>query len=286
MPALPAIDVVATDLDGTFLGADGRVSALNAYAMRCAARRGVRLVFATGRPLRWLQPLQPFRPLDAYAIASNGAIVWSLARGEAVAVHPLPVDATVAVAAALLTAVPDAGFAVEYADGTWGRTPAYPIRGDMVEQSVLATEVASLLAADTAVKLLLVSPSRPTADLLAVARPAVRERLSLTYSMVRSAGLLEMCGPGVDKGTALRDLLAAWEVRPERVAAFGDMPNDLPLLHAAGFPFAMSDADPSLLGAGFPLAGDHDDSGVGRRVLELLGEPLPDDILRDTTEPR
>ncbi|MCA3776073.1 MAG: HAD family phosphatase, partial [Cutibacterium sp.] len=48
------IALIATDLDGTFLGADKLPSAENTEAMFAAADAGVHVVFATGRPYRWL----------------------------------------------------------------------------------------------------------------------------------------------------------------------------------------------------------------------------------------
>lgn len=56
------IALIATDLDGTFLGADKLPSAENTEAMFAAADAGVHVVFATGRPYRWLTVLDPFPP--------------------------------------------------------------------------------------------------------------------------------------------------------------------------------------------------------------------------------
>ena len=270
----PVIDVVASDLDGTFLGADGQVSPLNRRAVLRAAQLGVRVVFATGRPARWLQPLDCVRSARPSVLASNGAVVVDLETRRVVQSHPVPRDTTAAVAADLLAALPDTGFAVEYADGGWGRTPAYPLRGDFVPENVCSASVADLLDAGSPVKLLVYSPSLPTDGLTRRADAVVAGRLSLTYSMVQRCGLLELSAPGVDKAFALGCLLDEWGVSPDRVAAFGDMPNDLPMLRLAGHPFAMSDAHRSLLDAGFASAGDHNQSGLGRTLLALLGEPV------------
>jgi len=268
------IDVVASDLDGTFLGADGQASPLNCRAVRRAADLGVRVVFATGRPARWLQPLDCVRDARPSVLASNGAVVVDLQTHRVVRSYPVPQGTTAAVAADLLAELPDCGFAVEYADGGWGRTPAYPLRGDFVPENVCSAAVVDLLEAGRPVKLLVYSPSLPTDALMRRSAPVVGDRLSLTYSMVQPCGLLELSAAGVDKAFALRSLLDEWGLGPDRLAAFGDMPNDLPMLALAGYPFAMSDAHPSLLEAGFASAGDHDRSGFGRTLLALLGEPV------------
>ena len=73
-----AIRMVATDLDGTFLSSDGRAAPENLEAVREAARRGIKLVIATGRPARWLSPLEPLREHRPYVLTSNGAVIFDL----------------------------------------------------------------------------------------------------------------------------------------------------------------------------------------------------------------
>jgi len=271
--ALP-IDLVASDLDGTFLGTGGAVSALNAHAVRRAAELGLRVVFATGRPYRWLQPLDAVREADPLVIASNGAVVLDLGTRRVLDTYPLPESATIGVAADLSAALPGLGFAVEYDAGGWGRTPAYPIRGDLVPQDVLAESVEALVSAQAPLKLLVHCPTLPTEELARRAAPIVAGRLSWSFSIVQPDGILELCAPGVDKASTLRGLLTRFGIGAQRVAAFGDMPNDLPLLRLAGHPYVMADAHPSLLGEGFAVAGDHNRSGFGRTLLALLGEPV------------
>ena len=53
-PDAGAPALVACDLDCTFLSPDGTVSALNAHAVARAQEAGIPVVFATGRPVRWL----------------------------------------------------------------------------------------------------------------------------------------------------------------------------------------------------------------------------------------
>ena len=46
--------------------------------------------------------------------------------------------------------------------------------------------------------------------------------------------------------------------------AFGDMPNDLPMLGWAGTSYAMADAHPTVTAAADHVAPGHDDDGVAR----------------------
>ena len=47
--------LVATDLDGTLLHSDGPVTARTRAVLAELDERGVPVVFATGRPIRWME---------------------------------------------------------------------------------------------------------------------------------------------------------------------------------------------------------------------------------------
>jgi len=270
-PPAVRLKLIATDLDGTFLGADQLPSRLNVEAARRASAMGIRLVFATGRPARWLQPLEAVADLHPDAIASNGAVLFDVAAHRVRQAHPLPVDDALIVMGLVLSALPTAGFAVEYTAG-WGRLPTYPVRGDFVPANVVAESPRALLAGGTPVKLLVLGPGVPTDELGAMVEPLAAVRLSVTVSIMQKDGIVELSAPGVSKASTLRHLLSAYDIDPAEVAAFGDMPNDLDMLELAGRPFAMADSHPTVLARGFPSAGDHNASGFGRTVMRLLDE--------------
>ena len=50
--------LIASDLDGTIIGRDGKISDRTVRAFQDAALAGVEIVFVTGRPPRWLDPLR------------------------------------------------------------------------------------------------------------------------------------------------------------------------------------------------------------------------------------
>ena len=263
------LKLIATDLDGTFLSNDRLPSLLNEQAVRLANERGVFIVFATGRPARWLQVLYPLADINPDVIASNGALTYDLARRQVLRVSPLPREQTLAVITDVAGAIAGTTFAVEYTDD-WGRLEQYPPRGDSVEAAVITDSPAELLDSGAAVKLLVLQPDLSTEELAKVVTPVVAGRLDVTYSWAANQGLLELSAPGVTKGTALRELMETLGVKPSEVVAFGDMPNDIPMLEVAGHPFAMTNAHPSVLQQGYQTAGLNSDDGFGRTVMSLL----------------
>src|SRR3954468_16398174 len=71
------IRLIAVDMDGTLLGAEGKVSARNLAALKAAERAGVEVVVATGR--RHSYAMRVLRGLglreENGLISSNGAVV-------------------------------------------------------------------------------------------------------------------------------------------------------------------------------------------------------------------
>ncbi|MGI5950738.1 MAG: HAD-IIB family hydrolase [Brooklawnia sp.] len=263
-------DLIATDLDGTFLDNDQRVPELNARAVRRAAELGIETVYATGRPTRWLGILRHLPETHGWAVAANGAVTLDLVEGRVVHSRHLPERITAQIAAEIRDRLPNSIFAVEYVE-SWGAEPVYEAVSPHLEPTHRGP-VAELFAREHVVKLLVIDPTMPTEVLNEVVCQVVGDRLTVTFSYVSDIGMLEISAPGVSKALALAELLADLGIPAARMIAFGDMPNDLAMLGLAGQGFAMAGAHPSLLTAGHPSAGDNNLGGVGRTILRLLGE--------------
>jgi hydroxymethylpyrimidine pyrophosphatase-like HAD family hydrolase len=104
--------------------------------------------------------------------------------------------------------------------------------------------------------------------LLERARSAVGGLAELSHSSSSDA-LLEIAARGVSKATALAQLCEERGIGREAVVAFGDMPNDLPMLAWAGYAVAVANAHPDVLAAADEITTGNDDAGVAR-VLERL----------------
>ena len=91
------------------------------------------------------------------------------------------------------------------------------------------------------------------------------DRATLTHSS--SDGLLEVSAAGISKATGLAALAAQHGVGAGQVVAFGDMPNDLPMLAWAGHAVAVANAHAEVLAAADEVTGRNDEDGVAQ-VLE------------------
>lgn len=268
--------LIVTDLDGTLLSPDRTVSPLNVAACGRAAELGIPVVIATGRPPRWLGVLQALSHAHPLVIASNGAVVYDLAAAAVRSSVPVDPAAALSVASDLRAGIPGASFGIE-TGARFGCEPSAP-PGQSADKDAHVADIAVLLRLHTpVVKLLVFHPELSSDQLATAAAPIVGDRLTLTHaSMGESYGLIELAAPGVTKAAALARLCRDLGVRRRQVVAFGDMPNDLPMLQWAGRGFVVANAHPSLHRAGFPVVPGNADSGVGRTILGLLDGQLAD----------
>lgn len=262
--------LIATDLDGTFLSPDASVSSENSAAVLAAQEAGVTVVFATGRPIRWLEVVRGLPGAHPTVIASNGATLYDAA--EDVMVDRITIETSLALDAVdrIRTVVDDVRFAFE--SGTrFGHEPHYATwePNDGSDPDIVAGPVESIVH-DDLVKMLVQSPSLDSDELLARVDSVIGDRLSATHSSARGYGLVEVSAQGVDKGAMLARLCHRLGIEADDVAAFGDMPNDLSMLSWVGRPYVVANAHPLLLDRGFTRVPPNTESGVGQTIRRLL----------------
>src|SRR5690625_3160357 len=114
-----AMKMVATDLDGTIIPHGGSISQRTLDAFAACEEAGIKVVYVTGRPPRWLDPVVEVTGHRGYAIAANGAMVIDVAREQHVTVHGIPTEVVEEVVHTLRKAVPDIALAVETPELSW-----------------------------------------------------------------------------------------------------------------------------------------------------------------------
>ena len=110
-PDLPK--VVATDLDGTLLRPDGSVSDRTRRVLQRLDDAGVRVVFVTARPPRWLAELADLAGSHGTAICMNGAAVYDFETATMTDVCGFELGALGALVADLRTSIPGVALAVD-----------------------------------------------------------------------------------------------------------------------------------------------------------------------------
>jgi hypothetical protein len=263
-------DLIASDVDGTLLDDDEKITARTRDAVHAAVAAGTQFVLATGRPPRWVQPVVDALGFAPMAVCANGAVIYDPSTDRILSARTLSTDVLGELAEIATRVIPGAGLAVERV-GVSAHDAATPqfVSSPGYEHAWLNpdnTEVSieDLLSAP-AVKLLIRKAGALSSDMAAVLAKYVGLQGDITYST--NNGLVEVVPIGISKATGVEQLARPHDINAENVVAFGDMPNDVPMLEWAGLGVAMGNAHPDAVAAADEVTAPNTEDGLAR-VLE------------------
>jgi hypothetical protein len=263
----PAPLLVATDLDGTIVRTDGTIGPRTVEMIGRLEALGTPFVMVTGRPPRWMAPIAEQTGHRGLAVCANGALLYDLHTERVVRAHLIDASAAAEVVRGLRKALPGVAFAIEKGPvdgvpGGFAREDVYVARFDVA--NVRVEDLDEMLSGGAA-KLLARHESLDSDAMLAAARDALGDTVELTHSS--GDGLLEISAAGITKASGLAAFAEQLGIEATDVIAFGDMPNDLPMLSWAGRSVGMANAHPDVLALVDEVTLSNDDDGVVR-VLE------------------
>lgn len=267
-PISPAL--IACDVDGTLFDGNETISPRTRAAIRAAVAAGAEFVVATGRPPRWIRPVVDALGFAPMAVCANGAVVYDPESDRVVSARTLSVDTLAELAEIATRSIPGVGLAVERigerahdtATPQFISSPGYEhawLNPDNTEVSIQ-----DLLSAP-AIKLLIRKAGARSEDMAAELTKHVGIEGDITFST--NNGLVEVVPLGISKATGVEEVAKPLGIADHEVVAFGDMPNDVPLLLWAGHGVAMGNAHPDVQAAADEVTASNDDDGVAR-VLE------------------
>jgi Cof subfamily protein (haloacid dehalogenase superfamily) len=276
--------MIAMDLDGTLLDADGNLHAENARAIAEASARGIEIVIVTGRRYHSARSLAGELTCDAHLIVSNGALIKSAA-GETHYRQLLPaatarqvLDATAefrSCAGVIFDRPFEKQVIFERVDWDGPFVGAYLRRH---RQHV--AEIAPLtecLNEDDPVEILFLDDCARIhrAKKALEALPFANQfTLALTEYPHRNLSMLDVLARGVNKGVALAELARLRGIPRENVMAIGDNWNDREMLEYAGLPVVMGNGVPELKTLGWSVTLPNDQAGVAAAIDEhVLSNP-------------
>jgi Cof subfamily protein (haloacid dehalogenase superfamily) len=265
---LPAL--IATDVDGTLLNGSDRITARTREAILAAMAAGTQFVLATGRPPRWIAPVVAELGFAPLAVCANGAVIYDAATDRVISARTLAVEVLAELAEIADRVVPGCGLAAERV-GRSAHDSATPqfVSAPGYEHAWLNPDNTEVSFADVlsapAVKLLVRRPGMPSSELAATLAKHVGSLGDITYST--NDGLVEISPIGISKAIGLQEIARPLEIGAQDAVAFGDMPNDVPMLLWAGHGVAMGNAHPEAVEAANEVTASNDDDGLAR-VLE------------------
>jgi Cof subfamily protein (haloacid dehalogenase superfamily) len=265
---LPAL--IASDVDGTLLDDHEHITPRTRAAVHAAVGAGAHFVLATGRPPRWVPQIVDELGIAPMSVCANGAVIYDSATDRIVAARTLSPDVLAELAEVATRVIPGAGLAVERV-GRSAHDAATPqfVSSPGYEHAWLNpdnTEVSfEDLVSAPAIKLLIRKAGAASADMFEVLSKHIGLQGDITYST--NNGLIEVLPLGISKATGVAELAHPLGIAAEDVVAFGDMPNDVPMLSWAGLGVAMGNAHPDAIAAADEVTTPNTDDGLAR-VLE------------------
>ncbi|MGW2716965.1 Cof-type HAD-IIB family hydrolase [Streptomyces sp. NPDC001492] len=281
LPAASAdIRLVVTDMDGTLLDDAKRIPPGLWGTLAELRRRGVLFSPASGRQYATLAREFAEVAEGMVFIAENGTYV--VRDGVELSSDPMEPGVAAGVVQAVRRLVAEG---VDVGAVVCGKRSAYVERGDepflaevrkyYVEHRVVEDATA---VDDDVLKVALFdfgSAARTTAPALESFTATLRHsrlRPSGGIPMVVVSGehWVDVMNRTANKGSALRRLQHELGITPAQTMVFGDYLNDLEMLDAAEWSFAMANAHPEVIARARHLAPSNNDNGVLRTVARVL----------------
>jgi hydroxymethylpyrimidine pyrophosphatase-like HAD family hydrolase len=254
--------LVATDIDGTLLNSEGMCSQRTRAALADIESMGTQVVLVTARPPRWLHDLADLVGEHGTVLCANGAFVYDVRNRQILDERCIAAGVVARIADDLRNALPGIAFAVESRIG-FGRERDF-LGAYTSPDDVVAVTLEDLLDPPPG-KVLARCHDLSPEQFHPVVERVVGDRAVVSYS--GASGLAEITAAGVTKAAVLARWCAAQGIDRADVFAFGDMPNDLPMLTWAGRSFGVANAHPDVLGMVEEVCASNDDDGVAQ-VLE------------------
>jgi Cof subfamily protein (haloacid dehalogenase superfamily) len=257
------VRLAAIDLDGTLLRSDGTISQRSRNAIRAVRDAGIVVVIVTARGPASVTDLAKDAGIGGSAICSNGGLIVDLATGAVLRERLLETETAIRLVHALRERLPGIVFAVEHE--AFAHEPGFAAWGWEPPAGTRVANALELLE-DPTTKLILRHADHEVEVIAAVARDVVGDALTV----VQSGGeAVEVTAVGVNKAAGLAEVAAEHGIDQADVIAFGDYPNDVPMLAWAGHGVAVANAHAEVLAVADEVTASNDDDGVAI-VLERL----------------
>ena len=267
-PQRPSL--VASDVDGTLIDDTERISDRTRAAVHAVVDSGTPFVLATGRPPRWIAPVVDQLRYAPLAVCANGAVLYDSATDQVLSAAVLTTDELGWLAEVAETVLPGSGLAAERvgASAHDAATPQF-VSSPGYEHACLNPDNTELAEHDViaapAIKLLIRLPGASSAAMAEALLPKLHGLVDLTFST--DNGLIEISAAGVTKASGLQEAARHLGVSFDHLVAFGDMPNDIPMLSIARHGVAMENAHPEAKSVADEVTATNVEDGVAR-ILE------------------
>ena len=271
--------LIVTDMDGTVLGGNHKITEENMRALKEADERGVKVVFATGRfhdsakeHVTFLEEVMPI-------VSSNGAIIKHPITNEVLYCNSIDKDISLKIVETLDNL--DLSYQI-YTDNEIlqkYKTEEEKIKMQDFIKNTFSDKTEIVFKKDlkkdikdlNILKFNVMDFERPL--LMKEARKEVEkiEGLEVTSSWNDN---VEIMNAGSSKGNAVKFLCELLNIDKEEIIAFGDNYNDISMLEYVGMGVAMGNAEEDVKKIASYITDSNIESGVAKAIDDLVLEKV------------
>jgi len=275
-----SIRLLATDIDGTLLNPQFKISEGDLMALRRAHAAGIEIVLVTGRRHRFALPIAQQLGFDLWLISSNGAVTRSLA-GETFHRDMMPA----ATCRRLVGAMQEFRGNTVLTFDTEVKGAIVLERVDELGESIrrwleknmeyieFVVPIENALVSDPVQAMFCGTMARMSQALQALNGAGMDGSVTVlrTEYPDRDLSMIDVLNAGCSKGHALERWARHRGYRREEVMAIGDNHNDVEMLEFAGHPVIMGNACEELRGRGWTVTRGNDECGIAAALEAVLG---------------
>lgn len=273
------VRMIASDMDGTLLNAEGKISPRTLEAIRRAQQKGIVFSICTGRFPEHCRAFADEAGLDCSIISNNGCTVWDASSQKVICDHVMSAEA---------------------AQQVWEIVQRYPVKCRITKPGGMADNYAQTGASASYFAHICQVMQRdygvtyaygkealdrfvrdPVYKSYIYAFPNEEMRMQAAEELSKVPGIyvtssgpknLETMPVGIDKGTGIAELAAFYGIPLENVMVFGDYDNDLPMFQCVGYPVAMGNAVEQLKLAAWHVAAPNTEDGLAQVIERYILE--------------
>lgn len=263
---------IALDLDGTLLNSNKEISKKNKEIIMKAAKAGVKIILASGRPVPGIKKIAKQLHLEevgGYILAYNGGMIIDCKTGEVIRREVIPTEyyADIVHCANKLevtTLTYDSEGIITNDENDEYVHFESRINNIPIRQVFHLEEEAQL---DPPVKFLCVGDHKILQQLQSKLDDKLKGAVNIFFS---EPFFLEITPQGIEKASSLEILLEKLGIDRKSLIACGDGYNDIPMMRYAGLAVAMENAQPETKEWADFIAPSNDADGVAAAIERFI----------------
>jgi 5-amino-6-(5-phospho-D-ribitylamino)uracil phosphatase len=252
------IEMIVADLDGTLLRSDRTISEYTVSVLSRCREKGIKIAFATARPLRAVKPYLGLVRCDALAY-HNGAHVTAGGRiiGEP---HTIPIETARSILASLKSVYPGKRLSLEIGDEMYANFDVVRVWN---YTSFVKTDFFDLPRRD-ADKIIVEADEGVNSETI---EPLLTDDM---YCRLSEGAVYLIMNRNATKHGAVAALSRHWDISLENAAAFGDDNIDIGMIKECGIGVAMGNSIREVLDCADFIADTNDNDGVAKFIEENI----------------